>query len=281
MEKSRPETIPLGKSVNLQGESPRLKPSEHSVFRRMIGRLMYLTTATRPDIQYAVNTLSQHLAKPCEVHYKAAKHVLRYIRGTVDFCLSYMKHRDSGSRRPKLYGYVDSSHANDRGAKSTSGILFYIDGIDISRRNEDIGNKTPLRPGTNGSSPISWSSRKQPVVAHSSTEAEYIALAEAAKQAIWLRHLLHCLRKNDLYRHKPTPLLEDNQGAIALSDNAVYHPRTKHISVRYHAVREFKDKREISTVYWPTDKMLADGLTKPLGRIQFGRLVEGLRLKGE
>ena len=111
MEKSHPETIPLGKSVNLQGESPRLRPSEHSTYQRMISQLMYLTTATHPNIQYTMNTLSQYLAMPCEVHYKAAKHILHYVQGTIGYCLSY-KRPTTSPHKVKLYRYIDSSHTN-------------------------------------------------------------------------------------------------------------------------------------------------------------------------
>ncbi|KAL1955953.1 hypothetical protein VTO42DRAFT_7938 [Malbranchea cinnamomea] len=183
MEECKTAATPISSSTNLLGtESPVLLKQLHSVFRRMIGRLMFLTTATRPDLQYAVNSLSQHLATARKTHYEAAKHVLRYLQGTASYRLSY-----SRSPKPKLFGYVASSYANARDLRSTGGHLFYI------------GNKN---------SPVSWSSRKQPWVAQSTTEAEYIAMADAAKQGIWLRHLLYTLGKKKVYNNAGTPLLE-------------------------------------------------------------------------
>lgn len=93
--------------------------------------------------------------------------------------------------------------------------------------------------------------------------------------------LIHTLKKTELYRRKATPLHEDNQGALPLADNSVFHPRTKHINVRYHAILEPKQNKETEPVYCPADKMIADDLTKPLERFRLRKLVEELRLEGK
>jgi len=134
--------------------------------------------------------------------------------------------------------------------------------------------------------PISWSSRKQPITAMSTTEAEYVAAAEAAKHAVWIRHFLFAIRKGHrgptnltFMGKEPTQLGIDNQGALALASNPVNHFRSKHINVRYHAIRDFIEQGEIKAVYVPTDQMVADGLTKAARPDLMKRLVKALRLE--
>jgi len=126
--------------------------------------------------------------------------------------------------------------------------------------------------------PVSWTSKRQSITAQSTTESEYIALSEAGKQAVWLRHLLYALQRPHVYREKSTIVYADNQGSIDLSANPVFHSRTKHIQVRYHAIREYIENGEIRVEFVPTDRMLADGLTKGLDRVKFERMIEGFGL---
>ena len=193
---------------------------------------------TQPDIAFAVNQLSQYLAEPRKVHLTAAKHVLRYIKGTMSCGLTF------GAKRSLkgLYAYADSAYAHSAKNQSTIGFIFFINGT-----------------------PITWSSRKQSVTAQSSTEAEYMAVSEAAKQAIWTRHFLYVIGKGSIYHDTPTTIYEDNQGAIKIADNPVNHPKTKHIAVRYHAIRDHIGNGEIRLEHLSTDKMIADGLTKVIG----------------
>ena len=104
-------------------------------------------------------------------------------------------------------------------------------------------------------------------MALSSTEAEYMALSQAVKEAVWLRRLLKEL--GVIWNNEPTTILEDNQSAIALGKNPVHHSRTKHIDIRYHFIRELIEKKEIDVVYMPTEKMVADALTKGLPKPRF------------
>ena len=132
------------------------------ILRRMIGSLMYLTN-TRPGICFAVNTLSQYLIDPRSVHFTAAKHILRYLKGTIDYGLKY-----EANQNINLEGYVDSDWADsaiDR--KSTLGCYFNM-----------------------GSGVISWFSRKQSCVELSTIEAQYVAACSASCEAVWLRKLL-------------------------------------------------------------------------------------------
>jgi hypothetical protein len=174
-----------------------------TLYKQIVGSLMYLT-ATRPDLMFVVSLISMYMERPTETHLQAAKRVLRYVKGTVNFGLFYKK---GGTK--ELVGYTDSDYAGDQNdRKSTSGHVFVLnDGV------------------------VSWSSKKQPVVTLSTTEAEFIAAASSACQAVWLRRILeklnHC-------QHNPTVIHCDNISAIKLSKNPVMHGRSKHIDVRFH-----------------------------------------------
>jgi hypothetical protein len=250
-----PVSSPISPSMQIHTsleDSSRLGRQDHKLFRRLIGRLIFLVIATRPDIAFAVNQLSQYLAEPRRVHLAAVKHVLRYIKGTIDFGLTFGA---KGSSQKGLIAYADSAYANSAKNRSTTGFIFMIDGT-----------------------PIAWTSRKQSVTAQSSTEAEYMAVSEATKQAIWIRHFLYAIRKDSIYRDAPTTIYEDNQGAIKIADNPINHPKTKHIAVRYHAIRDHIGNGEIHLEHMPTSEMIADGLTKTTNHISQGRLVEALGL---
>ena len=119
---------------------------------------------------------------------------------------------------------------------------------------------------------VSWRSKRQEIVALSSTEAEYIALSFAAQELMWLRSFLKDLG----YEQKTNILNEDNQGAIALSKNPDNHSRTKHIDVRYHYIRDLVEKKKVEVNYCPTNNNLADLMTKGLPRPRFEELCKKL-----
>jgi hypothetical protein len=177
--------------------------------------------------------LSQYLSKPLETHWVAVKHVLRYLKGTLDYELCYRK-----CESLKLIGYSDAdwaSSTDDR--RSVTGYCF------------SLSEAGPL---------ISWKSRKQPTVALSSCEAEYIALAATVQESLYLIQLLDELEKCN----SPVLIFEDNQGTIALAKNPVHHQRSKHIDVRYHFIRSELKNGKIVIEYCPTDSMVADIMTK-------------------
>jgi hypothetical protein len=148
-----------------------------TLYRHIIGSLMYLTN-TRPDICFFVNTLSQHLAR--RVHLVVAKHVMRYLNGTLEYGLCY-----TGDHDFRLYGYIDSDWAGSvYDIKSTSGCCFSM-----------------------GSAMTSWQSRKQSSIALSTTEAKYIAACSSSCESIWLWKLLTCLFNLDM---EATVILCDN-----------------------------------------------------------------------
>jgi len=202
-----------------------------------------MSTATRPDIAAAVGVLSQYMSKPSKDHWMGVKRVLRYLKGTLNYGLKFSVHGE----QTELNGYSDADWAGDVDTRrSTSGYVF------------QFGNGT-----------ISWSSRKQPTVAKSSTEAEYVALSSATKEAIWLRRLMKDLGK---LTDASTTIYEDNQGAIELAKNAKYHSRTKHIDICHHFVRERVVSNEIRVIYCRTEDMVADIMTKGLPTPTFEKL---------
>ncbi len=160
-------------------------------YREAIGSLMYASVATRPDITYSVSALLRFLDNPGTIHWEAAKRVLHYLSGTKNLTLTY------GEERHDLVGYTDADGASHEHRHAVSGYTFLIDG------------------GT-----ISWQSRKQEIITLSTTEAEYVATTHAAKEAIWLRHLI-----SQLFPAPPSPttLYCDNQAAIKLASKDNYH----------------------------------------------------------
>ena len=186
----------------------------------------------RPDFCWIVMTLSQYLSKPLQEHWVAAKHVLRYLKGTLDYELCYRK----CSEDLKLIGYSDAdwaSSTHDR--RSISGYCFSLTG--------------PL---------ISWRSKKQRTVALSSCEAEYIALTATVQDALYLIQLLDQLVNVCC----PLQIYEDNQGTIALSKDPVNRQRSKHIDIRYYFIRSTVNDGKVILLYCPTTNMIGDILTK-------------------
>jgi len=197
----------------------------------LVGALLYLATATHPDISFAVGQLSRHVASPTTEHLAAAKRVLRYLKGTSTLALTY-------GTATGLTGYSDADYAADTETRrSTTGYLCNMHGAAIS-----------------------WTSKRQASVALSTTEAEYVAGAMAAREAVWLRRLLSDLTGNE----EPVAMRVDNQSALALMHNDVSSQRTKHIDVAFHFMREKVAAKVIDATYVPTGDMVADMLTKAL-----------------
>jgi hypothetical protein len=235
---AHPYKIPMTPSVTLSKRDAPSNASEashmHKVpYREAIGSLMYASVATRPDITFAVSTLSQFLENPGEMHWEACKRVFRYLAGTKDMALTY------GGERHDLVGYTDADGASQEHRHAISGYAFLIDG-----------------------GAISWSSRKQELVTLSTAEAEYVAATHASKEVIWLRRLLAELFPTTM--RTPTTLYCDNQAALKLATDDNFRARTKHIDVRYHFICQVIAHGHIEFVYCPTDEMTADILTKAL-----------------
>ena len=201
-------------------------------YHEAIGSLMYASLGTRPDISFAVQTLSRFAVNPGLAHWEAVKRVFRYLKGTRELWLSY------GGVKKEMEGYADADGSMMEDRKAISGYAFIING-----------------------GAVSWSAKKQEIISLSTTESEYIAATYAAKEALWLRSLIFQLFGTSL---TATTLFSDNQSAIALTKEHQYHARTKHIDVRYHFIRWIVEEGKIRLIYCPTDEMVADTLTKAL-----------------
>jgi len=203
-------------------------------YRRLVGLLMYLAIATRPDIALAVQKLSQFMTSYRAIHWNAAKRVLRYLNGTRRLQL-----RLGGTQPVRLTAFSDASHACCPDSRKSIGAYCF----------------------SLGSGVVSWASRKQKTVAQSTCDAEYIACAEAARECMWLRMLMAEIK---LPQTDPTPLLTDNEAALALAKDPRFHARAKHINTKYHYIRECHDNGDIHVSYVPTKDNVADIFTKPL-----------------
>jgi len=244
MTNSNPVRTPLPASF-----TPRIATDQefsdvkHLEYPKLAGSILYLSTITRPDIAYAAGLLARYISKWSMEHFKAAKHLLRYLRGTSDLCLSY----DTEAGKRVLLGYADADWGGCQDTRrSTTGYLF-----------KTFGGIT------------SWRARRQPTVSLSTAEAEYMASADAAKQASWLRLLLADL---GYPQSDPTTLYNDNMGAILLSQNPVHHDRSKHISLRHHYLREQVGDKSLHLQHIASKDNQADLFTKNLPGDLFSKL---------
>lgn len=202
-------------------------------YQEAVGSLLYLVQGTRPDIAFAVNDVSRFNANFGSAHWTAVKRIFRYLRGTIDYKIVYSKEGNG-----KLNGFSDADWASDVDKRrSCTGYVFkFCDGA------------------------ISWGSKRQPTVALSSTEAEYMALSSAIQEAMWLKQFGQDFDVE--IKRNSVELQCDNQSAIKLAESDGYRARSKHIDVRHHYIRERVNDSTISINHVSTDYMVADNLTK-------------------
>jgi hypothetical protein len=215
-----------------------ISPVNTMLYRQIIGSLMYLMN-TRPDICFVVNTLSQYLVEPRCVHLVVAKHVMRYLKGTLDFGLCY-----NGDQDFRLIGYTALDWAGS-----------------VSDRKRTLGCCFKPR-----SAMTSWQSRKQSSISLSTTKVEYIVACFAGCEAIWLRNLLTYIFDLEM---EATVILCDNQSCIKMTENLVFHDKSNHIEIWYHYIHDMVQRGAIKLQYVSTDEQVADVLTKPLSRVMF------------
>ena len=233
---STPFPIKLSSKMSPSSEEERMEMSRVP-YASAVGSLMFAMICTRPDIAHAVGVVSRYMAEPGREHWEAVKRIFRYLKGTSDVALCY------GESGLTVKGYVDSDYAGDLdGSKSTTGYAFTLSG------------------GT-----VSWVSKLQTVVAMSTTEAEYVAAAQAIKEAVWLKMFLEELG----HEQEKITLFCDNQSALYLARNPTFHSKTKHIRVQYHFVREKVEEGTVDMQKIHTDDNVADYLTKAINRDKF------------
>src|SRR5256886_1111732 len=203
-----------------------------------IGSIMYAMICTRPDVSYALSATSRYQSNPGESHWTAVKNILKYLRRTKDLFLVYGVEEEL-----IVKGYTDASFQTDKDdSRSQSGYVFCLNG-----------------------GAVSWKSSKQDTVADSTTEAEYIAASDAAKEAVWIKKFITELGIVPSIVD-PVDLYCDNNGAIAQAKEPRSHQRSKHILRRFHLIREIIDRGDVKICRVPTDDNIADPLTKPLAQ---------------
>jgi hypothetical protein len=223
------------------------RATDATLYKRMIGSLMYLL-ATRLDMTFSVCLAARYMERPTELHVAAVKRIMRYLKRTLSFGILYKYKTDEGLI---MQGWTDSDYAGDHDdRKSTSGYVFTL-----------------------GSSAVCWSSKKQPIVTLSTTEAEFVSAASSACQCIWLRNVLNHLH---LTQSDCTTINCDNSSSIKLSKNPILHGRCKHIDVRYHFLRDLSRDGVIELKFCKSQEQLADIMTKALKVDSFNKLREGL-----
>ena len=201
-----------------------------------VGSLMYAMVCSRPDLSYAMSLVSRYMANPGKEHWKAVQWIFRYLRGTSNACLKF------GKTGEGLAGYVDSDFAADLDKRrSLTGYVFTVSGCAVS-----------------------WKATLQGVVAQSTTEAEYMAIAEACKESVWLKGLFAELCGDDTCIN----LFCDSQSAIYLTKDQMFHERTKHIDVKYH-VRDVVAQGKLKVCKISTHDNPADMMTKPVPVAKF------------
>jgi hypothetical protein len=225
--------------IYVETKEDEMITSDEYPIREAIGCLTYIANGTRPDLSVAINNVARFLTRPRKRLWKATQKIIKYLAATTELGL----HISSGSNLT-IQGYADADYAGDPlDRRSTTGWIFFI-----------------------GSSPVSWKTAKQKAVTLSTTEAEYTAAADAAKEAIWLRDLFEELEVSK----GVSPIIhQENQCAVFLEKNHSLKQRTKHIDIKVHYIRERVREGDITIHYCNTEDMIADIFTKPLNKSRF------------
>jgi hypothetical protein len=214
MEECKPIGVPLDPKVKLQRNANGNDESMGFPYQQAVGSLMYAMLCTRLDLAYPISMLNYHMANPSMEHWMAVKRIFRYLQGTLQMKLQF-----GATPSKEVLGYCDVDwDLEDR--RSTTGFVFMIRG-----------------------GAISWSSKRQPTIALSTTKAENMANTQATKEAIWITKLMMDL--GYMEEKKMMVIRCDNQGAISLTKNPTHHARSKHIDVQHHFVRERVENEEV------------------------------------
>jgi hypothetical protein len=240
--------------------SPKLSKDQTKAYYSIVMQLSYISNQTRPDISFAVNTLSQYQCDCREHDWNALMRIVQYVSGTFDHGLYYTNdtkpsavmhvNREEDKVIPEVF--ADASYAQEPGRKSRSGHVVIMSGAAVT-----------------------WYCKKQPVVALSSTEAEYYALSESIKELLWIKQLLEEI---GMTVNDPLTVHQDNQSTMAIAMNPIQHQRVKHMDVKAHFIRDHIDKKDVELIYCPTEDMIADVLTKALPRSSHQKFTDLLGL---
>jgi len=224
------------------------KQMEDKPYRPVLGSVMWGQLATRPDLSFAVSLLSRFQSDPGIEHWNALMHVIGYIRNTMDYRLNYSRDDDLTP-----LAYVDADYGGCRDTRrSTSGYIFTMAG-----------------------GAVTWSSKRQAMVALSTVEAEYVAMSRCAQQMVWMQTWLD---EVEIEHVMPGVIKGDSRGAIALAKNTKDHGKVKHIDIRHHYIRELVKSEVILFEQIPSAENLADLFTKPLAREHHHRFLDALNI---
>jgi hypothetical protein len=250
-----PLQTPFPPGYQIRVASSPLSPEDadfmrDKLFRPILGTLVWGSSGTRPDLAYSCCALGHIQSNPNPEHWSLLVGVLRYIKGTLDYGCRYKP-----TPTPtvpglglKPEGYVDSDWAGCVDTRrSTSGYVFFM-----------------------GGTPVCWSAKRQPIVALSTTEAEYISLARGSQQAMWMKNWLS---EVFLPQELPFPLRGDNLGSVSLTQTTKEHGLSKHLDIRWHYIRDRVADGEIAVSTVPSKENVADIFTKALPRIAHERIV--------
>ena len=255
MQGSKRGSLPVGHGIRLsKAMSPKTPAEEHRMrgipYASAIGSIMYAMLCTRPDVAFALSMASRYQSCPGEGHWTAVKNILKYLRRTREYCLTY-----GGDEELVVRAYTDASFQTDQDdQKSQSGYVFCLNG-----------------------GAVSWKSSKQDTTADSTAESEYIAAAEAAKEAVWIKSFMMELGvvPSSL---EPIRLYCDNNAAIAQAKEPRSHNKSKHVLRKYHLLREIVERGDVAVSRVATEENVADPLTKGLPQQKHDKHVRGLGL---
>ena len=250
---AKPVSTPMQPGVQLEecqtstGEEESLKTSRIP-YSEAIRSLLWAVIVSRPDAAYVVGVLSQFVQNPNRIHWEAVKRVIVYLRSTKNLWLTFGEVSDR-----TVVGYCDTDWASQPHRHSISGYSFHV-----------------------GDGAVTWSSKKQQIVALSSTEAEYVSLTHAGKEALWLWTLFREMRGTEL---ATMTINCNNQGSIALTKDNKFHARMKHIDVQYHFIHECIEDGKLEVKYIPMGDNVSDIFTKALPRPKFEHFAKALGLR--
>jgi hypothetical protein len=253
LENVTPRTVPLPVGLVLdsdmspQNESER-REMDDKPYRSILGTIMWGQLATRPDLSFTVALLARFQENPGIAHWRMLLHVVGYIKNTLDYGITYSRDYDLSPT-----AYVDADFGGCRDTRrSTSGYVVLMAG-----------------------GAVSWSSKRQPTVALSTVEAEYVSISRCAQQVVWMQSWLG---EVDIEYSVPGLIKGDNRGAIALTKNTKGHGKVKHIDIRHHFIRELIEEGVIIIEQVPSGDNLADLFTKPLARDHHHRHLTALNI---
>ncbi|XP_038106891.1 secreted RxLR effector protein 161-like [Culex quinquefasciatus] len=218
------------------------RPLENSTeYRSLVGALLYVAVCARPDIAVSASILGRSVTAPTQADMAAAKRVVRYLKATKSWQLRY------DDPDGELVGYSDADWAGDlKTRKSTTGSVFLYSG-----------------------GAVSWASRLQQCVTLSSMESEFVALCDTSQEAVWLLTLMEDFGEPE---QKPLTIKEDNQSCIKFVAAERTTRRSKHVDTKHCYVKELCERKVLQLEYCPTEDMIADVLTKPVGAVKHRKL---------